>query len=360
MTDVLLIEKHGYNEISLLINDISDRLELSVVSFNPDRRFFILFFASFFRRIWSGGSFNNWYLCYIVKKLRPKVIISFIDNNNSFYSLYKYIDIPIILVQNGLRNTFELSRDKRNYVDYFFVFSEAYKIWFSEFVSGSIIVHGSLRSNAVPIESIPRDDRYDFLVISEFRSRLNTNNLTQTFCENFRVAYSTIAKDKNLRLKRIAILLHEVSEPGRRYELEFFRSVTSSYDISVELISPNYCSYRALDRADTVVFFDSFLGYEALARGKKVFRVCSRGDPRYVFPHPYSSKFNKAMQECDYIFCNNGSVKDFSAEQLSIVSDLSDAEWPRCMSVKELTERYGHFDNGSLQLRAVLKDLLLG
>ena len=93
--------------------------------------YLFLFFKSLFKNKsnWNYKSYIN----EVILKVRPKIIITNIDNNKNFWSLKKkFINIQTVFVQNGFRNNQdndifgELNKnDEKSYlVDKMFVFND--------------------------------------------------------------------------------------------------------------------------------------------------------------------------------------------------------------------------------------------
>ena len=104
------------------------------------------------------------YYLEFIKSVNPKIVLTFIDNNLTFYKLRKYLNIPTAFVQNGNRTSFDdifgkLEKLNNNEtkdlkVDMMFVFNDATGEKYKKYISGDYIKIGSVMSNTAPkIES---------------------------------------------------------------------------------------------------------------------------------------------------------------------------------------------------------------
>ena len=91
----------------------------------------------------------------------PKIVITFIDNNLSFYLLKKdFPKIKFISIQNGYRFlndqmlfTLNNTKPRNDYysADYYFVFNVQIKKIMEQYINADYIVSGSLRNNKLPM-----------------------------------------------------------------------------------------------------------------------------------------------------------------------------------------------------------------
>jgi surface carbohydrate biosynthesis protein len=110
--------------------------------------------ASFFR---SGSRIDAYVDCFI-EKVRPRLIITFIDNNQNFYTISKrHPKVKTLFIQNGWRNyygdIFELfdkvkqgCLEKRK-ADYKLVFGSMIGKHYSRHVDGDTVPMGSIKNN---------------------------------------------------------------------------------------------------------------------------------------------------------------------------------------------------------------------
>ena len=90
----------------------------------------------------------------IIRKIKPKLVITFIDNNSRFYNISRVQKgVKTVAIQNGWRygwdrdvfSTFKTNQDF--YVDYMMVFGELVANEYQKYLGGKTIVMGSLSSS---------------------------------------------------------------------------------------------------------------------------------------------------------------------------------------------------------------------
>ena len=96
------------------------------------------------------------YLCEYIRSVNPKVLVTLIDNNPTFYKFKKYFpNIKTIMIQNALRTRHKLDilgnlkllDSKYFHVDYYFCFNEKIGLIFKRLLKCIPIPIGSFRSN---------------------------------------------------------------------------------------------------------------------------------------------------------------------------------------------------------------------
>lgn len=118
---------------------------------------------------------RKYYYAFYINSVRPKVVMTFIDNNWSFYNFKKMCpDITTILVQNGLRinlseQFFESEFSKDYYVDYMFLFNKNIGKVYFEYLKGNVIAFGSFLNNYHSVSNQNKDK--SILFISQYRPK---------------------------------------------------------------------------------------------------------------------------------------------------------------------------------------------
>ena len=115
------------------------------------------------------------YVYQYIHYVKPKLIITYIDNNISYYKLKeKFKDITIMAVQNGVRTDFfkffeNVTKKDNLSIDYLFVMDEITKKCYSSFLKGNIIVNGSIKNNSIPIKKNENNSK-KILFLSQYRN----------------------------------------------------------------------------------------------------------------------------------------------------------------------------------------------
>lgn len=236
--------------------------------------------------------------CY-VELVAPTVVLTFIDNNTAFYRLKA--DNPgltTVFVQNGIRSEYcvfgRLQRDPPApgffRVDYMLCFGAAVGARFREHIVGEAIAIGSFRNNLhfpLPPQLPPPPASRSLLFISQYRRPL-PDAAAPLFVESGQA----VTFDRFFALERVLLprLLAYCRERGIALKICGCSSLHGGAEASyfAGLLGPagweflprsdRYSSYDLVDAVAGVVFADSTLGYEALARGRRTAAFSVRGD----------------------------------------------------------------------------------
>lgn len=239
----------------------------------------LVLMASFFR---NGSRKDAYYDCYI-EKVRPKLILTYIDNNPEFYSLsVRNPQVKSMFIQNGTRgylaDIFELLDTKLSgkdfKVDYMMTFGNCVSAEYSKYISGSVVPIGSFRNNFVPKtqRKIPGTIAY----VSQYRDSKGFY-----MGQNFYSFYDFWEQVDQIILP---CLINYAKAKGKTFYIipcsghrdsELLAKEKAYYD---KLIGVN-CSYSewqwhgssydVIDSTEVVVSVDSSMGLEAAARGTK-------------------------------------------------------------------------------------------
>jgi len=269
----------------------------------------------------------------IIRTSNPKIVLTHIDNNPSFYKISKrFTEIKTIMVQNGIRDCvadkFSLEVGiTENQVDHIFVHGSAIGEYMKQLVQGSIYTCGSLRSNKVDVSStfIPNTVLFISQVIPssqplEFITLIDGQNVTwESFYEAERLILPLIyewCKNSGFRLKICSRTDHVLEE-------KFFRDHIPGGDWDFLLKKGDGASYELVDQAEIVISIDSTLGLESMARGKKVAffscRNCSVRDwPAFFWP---------AIMPSDGSFWTRSISNSEVTRLLDFLSKVSEKDW---------------------------------
>jgi surface carbohydrate biosynthesis protein len=306
--------------------------------------------------------------CYI-ELVAPSVVLTFIDNNTAFYRLKT--DNPkltTIFVQNGIRSEFcVFGRLRREppmpgvfRVDYMLCFGTAVGALYRRYIDGEPIAIGSFRNNLYPTLTTPQRGR-DLLFISQYRNP-PSDAAAPLFVESGQAV--TFDRFFALECKLLPQLLGYCRERGMLLkicgsssrhgsaEAAYFASLLGDAGWEFLPRSGRYSSYDNVDAAAGVVFADSTLGYEALARGRRTAAFSVRGDllglPARNFGWP------AALPDRGPFWSN--SLDDVEVRRvLDFICDAGDEAW-----LAE-SERYATgliaYDVGNSRFRQLMTDL---
>jgi surface carbohydrate biosynthesis protein len=300
-----------------------------------------------------------------VAECNPKIIVTFIDNNQTFYSLSsKFKDIKTIFIQNGTRgmsgDIFEyLTGEGDFFVDFMCVQNREIGEKYKKFIKGEIIIIGSLINNSFPMDLTCFTNRVVF--ISQFTPKKNKSDFiynqkdgTLIFWEDF---YN--AEVNCLKLLQEWCVLHKKElvicgrYPSGSSEKEFFSEILKDFHFEFVPRSEIFSSYKVISTAEIVITIDSTIGFEALAQGKRVafFSVRhTKGAVQYQFGWPANLPPRGP-------FWSNTLAEDSFSDILNFLDSIPNDMW------LEIVESYKpilmEFDLGNKKLTSLLRNILI-
>lgn len=218
-----------------------------------------------------------------IEFVKPRVIVTYIDNDIHFMSLKRrHPDVKAVIVQNGWKSfyadVFEVfhgltpSDRARLGVDYLLTFGDVIGQEYSRHIGGKVIPVGSLKNNHVVSSGSSTPGTITF--ISQWHR--DGFSLAGKFCPHeafFRQVDHLILQclvkyaEENARYLMVALRNGETSSE-RQLEEAYFRSIVGDNCRFSPRNGP-FPSYAAVDASEVVVAVDTTLGYESIARGRK-------------------------------------------------------------------------------------------
>lgn len=301
---------------------------------------------------------KNFILNYYIEYLRftkCKIFVTNYDNNKIFWKIKKFIpNLKVIIIQNGLRlkkyDIFEnLKKDKFYKVDYFLTFNKEVSNLFSKFVKAKFIPVGSVENNFIKINKNKKYGKKSIIFISEF---LETKN--NSFFNQNKISKNSWYSPEKIILPFLQkfcfdkrIVLKILPRTNEKAELEFFSNIIKRENfiyLNKRLIN----SYNEIDKSDICVFISSTLGYESLARNKKVAAFCIRKLRLESSKFGWPNKF----RETGKFWTNNSNIRKFD-KIMNYLIKTSDTDWKKhSISFKK---KIMFFDKKNLKLNLILK-----
>lgn len=311
---------------------------------------------------------KDYYIEEYIKAVKPKIIISFIDNRDSyFYLKKKFPSIIFLLFQNGnsLVNFNLILKSKKKkatrYVDYFFVFNNFFANEYKKYIFGNKILLGSIKNNSV---KITKKKNIDLLFISQFRKKpLNNKNYFMTQKKNFLSWEEIYLTDSNVikllgtycKKKNIKLSIAGFYNKYENYEeTQFFKNILNKiHKLKWKIYSRNriFDSYKLVDQAKIVIFIDSTLGYETVMRKSKCFSISARNhsDKRSLFGWPKKLPL-------DGPFWTNSTEESKIFTKIDKILDLSEKEWE--VIKKKYINDLIIYNFGNFPFKKILKKIL--
>ena len=257
--------------------------------------------------IFKSLSVREKYFLFLAKLYKPNFFVTTFDNDIFFYSLKKLTNIQTCIIQNGYRsynidafNKLEKINCNGFLVDYKFLFGPSIASYYDKFVSGKNIYLGSFKNNLVE-KSSNIISKKSIGYISQFRNFKTQGSLPDLDVLEFLNKY---CKKNNLQLN--IYMLGSKKVFGRaslilKDEIEFY---DKNISCKKKYFFRNHSleNIDLLDKEEIMITIDSTLGYEMLARKKKIifFSIrdsnnkyiyyCDRGSHKFGWPSHYPDK----------------------------------------------------------------------
>ncbi len=227
-------------------------------------------------------SAQNYAVRYI-NVVKPKLILTFIDNFPPFFRLKKqFPNIRTILIQNGIRSEHgdlfgalpKNSELKDNHVDHMFVFGKAVGEAYGKFISGEVVPIGSFKNNLSPRKN---SKSQTIAYISTYRPEISEKFIVPDSAPGNPVSYQAITARRE---RTISFIAEYCKQHNRQFviigksenfdaEKRYYQNLLQNYSWKLEPRRTSMSSYEVLNESEIIVFTSSTLGYESLARGKK-------------------------------------------------------------------------------------------
>ena len=366
--DIVQIHNDG-NEI---LAKYVDRSSISVV--DPSKlNFWILLKCIFTAKFHMQG-----YAVEVIKIQRPRVVITFIDNDTNFFLLKQLAPSPsYIAVQNGLRHNYAYAYGDgfvdrlRNAggknqlsADVICTFGKSSSALFEDNIRASTLVVGSLKNNLVQV-SAPDNLEYDIVFMSQHAPFDLTNreetiylNQSSVSLHEFYEIESTVANFLAQYCKEHSLRFAVSGKRGVEdvFEHQFFAEAIGELPYTFLPRIDTYSSYANGFNSRLAVVVDSTMGYELLSRGRKVAFFSARiiGEPRAVskdrdtcfgYPNPYSD---------NGVFWTNNPDTDEYSRILNSLLGMTDAEW--AAQIQPYTDDLMAYRPGNTEFIQMLKD----
>lgn len=324
---------------------------------------FCLIYAILDKSFWQGKFLKAYVRAYILLS-KPMIVLTFVDNDERFYSLSKeFKNIKTMIIQYAWRgehaDVFERIEKKDYYkVDYMLVFGSAIGKKYEEYISGKVVPIGSFKNNIVKkVCEIKRGvvfiSQYRKVRSNVFYTCINGTEITRDmFYEPERVVLNFLAEWCALNGKELIVVAHSSDLDGM--EREFYDQCIGDFFFDFKSRESSLSSYSYIDQAEIVVFIDSTLGYESLARGNKTAAFTCRGESignvaaNFGWPRVYPDNGPFWTNKIDTSEFNR--VMDF-------LVNMDDKKWELCRKnyISEIME----YDPNNKKFQSILNEILI-
>jgi len=272
-------------------------------------------------------------LSAIILDLKPRVVITFIDNNTFMGRLQEiFPDVLVISVQNGMRREGDPTIATCSSFPNYFGFGE-HMLHMIKSYNCSVVKYypvGSLKLG-IFLSSIYRkktEKKRGFVIcfISQYVPEIakSSDRKSVKYMESFRRMCEVLVHfSKNKDVIIDVAMRSELVSAGYQEELNFFRESLDSCNVVFHANehSQMHSYQKGLD-ADLVLGFHSTLLYELFGVGKKVI-LFGQVDPELVSMLGCKSMFDNMPNEC---LLNSWSFEEFRAK-VELLTSMSDRNY---------------------------------
>ncbi len=322
-----------------------DRSSISIVD-PSELNFWVLF-----RCLLTAKFQMKSYMAAVIKTQQPRVVITFIDNDPTFYLLKSLNASPVyIAVQNGLRHNYAHAY-RSGFVDHLAnaggkdqlvadlicTFGKGSSLFFENHIHAKTLVTGNLKNNLLDLDEPKRPD-FDIVFMSQHAPFDITNSEETIYLNNSSVSIHKFYEIEGTVAKFLAQFCTDHSlrfaVSGKRgvedvFEQEFFsKAIDNLPFIFLPRIS-GHSSYVNAFNAKLVVVIDSTIGYELLSRGRKVAFFSARriGESRVVGEDRDTCFGYPNVYPDNGVFWTNYAETAEYSRILNSLLGMTDAEW---------------------------------
>ena len=344
---VALVDASG---ISILNKYVPDN-ELSVIDIEH-----LNFFAAL-RMLAAGKKSLFDYTVAYIKTFKPQFVFTFIDNNIDFYKFSAiFPKVKFIAIQNGLRSNysnqmnngfFDLleSESTNNKLSAYAIcvlgLNEGDK--YSKYVQSKQIITGSLKNNLIDNQIEPKE-HFDIVYVSQHAPFEIPNSEMKFFFGSKSITSSEFYAVEEYIVRFLVTRCNRTGQSfavlGKRsdsspFEREFFDSAAAPHNVRFIPRTSDASTYEFCNSASLIVTTDSTIGFEFLARGKKVAFLSARID---AIDHVLSQEvhdtdfgFPLELGTTGPFWTNAANESEFE-RVIGSVQSMSDAQWATAIS----------------------------
>ena len=220
-------------------------------------------------------------LAATISAMRPKAVLTFIDNSGNFHWLSKHCRrFPFIAVQNGSRLSYHTASNPNHYLQHFFCFGAHESELFEElgcrverfYPVGSLVAG----LHFIPSTEL-KEEEYDLLVVSTWRGNIGYQQDVQDTMRSMLFMDQLLADYIKTRQLKAAVILRAERESDHwlmpevgKTEEEYYSGI---YGASIELIDTDFTErnvFPLMQKSRLIVSCLSTALLEAYGVGKKI------------------------------------------------------------------------------------------
>jgi surface carbohydrate biosynthesis protein len=218
------------------------------------------------------------YYSEAIRIVNPKIIITSIDTNISFYKLKNnFPEKKFLSIQNGVRVNNTIKKENNLNADVNFCHGYKDINYYKSRINSKIIPLGSIKNNSIPNYKSKKINCLSY--ISQFREK-NENQIMKNLFDNSND--NVIWKDYIHSEKKLIILLNKFCIKNKItlyivgvssnpvIEKKWYQNLLKKNKLNFVIRKNSNTSYHFLQKSRFIVCMHSTLGYEFLARSKKI------------------------------------------------------------------------------------------
>lgn len=303
------------------------------------------------------------YLNYV----KPKAIITFIDNTKNFYELKRnYKNGKFISVQNGWRDDtlFNILKQDKHCLTYLkadviLCFGSAVAKKYKECIDAEILPIGSFKSNKVAKGALIKSGRPTVIFLSQYRTPVMTEVGPAMPVGGRNIPWDTFYAAERSVLpflldycKRNDLDLKICGGCDNRNgnEEKYFTKLLGENDWQYCPRKEPYDNYRRVDEVDFVVFIDSTLGYEALGRGVKAASFSIRGSDLEASDRSFG--YHAGLPHKGPFWTSYNEISDFQ-NVMDFITTVDEEQWLKTSG--PVSSKIMQFDPGNSRFLEIMR-----
>ena len=334
-----------------ILNKYIPQKDISIIDVEQLNVFAVL------RMFFAGKKSLFDYTVAYIKTFKPQYVFTFIDNNIDFYKFAQiFPKVKFIAIQNGLRSNyanqmnngfFDLleSESAHNILSAYAICvlgsNEGDK--YSKYIQSKQIITGSLKNNLIGDQIEPKE-HFDIVYVSQHAPFEIPNSEFKFFFGSKFITASEFYAIEEYIVRFLVARCNRTGQSfavlGKRsdsspYEREFFDSAAAPHTVHFIPRTSDASTYEFCNSASLIVTTDSTIGFEFLARGKKVAFLSGRID---AIDHVLSQEvhdtdfgFPLELGTSGPFWTNAANESEFE-RIIGSVQSMSDAQWASAIS----------------------------
>lgn len=367
--DLSLLEQHYFKEYSFYVISLEEKTINFFLIIHLITGFYKPECKKVLKKLFSGNFKFKDYILFLLEVTKPKLFFTFLDNYQEFWEISHYAKCKSMIFQNGWRSikndvweNLEPRTNKFN-VDYILTWTEAVQKIYKDQISGNFITAGSFKNNHYNITNPVKNN---MLFISQYRDfelwkknkyfQKNAFGYIEDLPEDrlFPLLKKYLEKKNNISLS-IMLTKPRFKKNKRSYseemEIEYYKEKFKNIPLNFIVNEGDDEAYKIIDKSKLVIFIDSSLGYEAIARKSNTVCLVKRLDSvchNFGWPHNFQLKGDFWLSS---LFPSYEEVSKLLDENLNKDNKIWAKEFEK--ELKNLC----YYDSGNSLFRNILKKI---